>query len=64
MIICSCNVISDYDIRRTVDELRQKNPRLTITTDLIFKSLGRQMKCGTCILGITKVIEEQAAQLS
>jgi len=63
MIICSCNVVSDCDIRRTVDELKQKSPGLTITADLIFKSLGRQLKCGTCISGITKIIEKQNAEL-
>jgi len=63
MIICSCNVIADSDIRQTVDELKQKNSRLTITADLIFKSLGRQFKCGTCIVGITKMIREQDARI-
>jgi len=63
MIICSCNVVSDSDIRHTVDELKQKSPRLTITADLIFKSLGRQFECGTCIAGITKILREQDARM-
>ncbi len=59
MIICSCNVISDGEIKRALDELKEEFPQLTITPDLIFKSLGRQPKCGSCITGITKIMREQ-----
>jgi bacterioferritin-associated ferredoxin len=56
MIICSCNVISDYDITQAVIKLKKNNPQQIITPEHIFKVLGHQPDCGTCIASINKII--------
>lgn len=54
MIVCSCNVISDHDIRAAVtdsdDALRHAKH--------VYGSLGRNVECGRCVRGVRTIIED------
>jgi bacterioferritin-associated ferredoxin len=54
MIVCSCNVISDHDIRKAVtsaDEL-PRNPKQ------VYGCLGCSAECGRCARTIKTIIDE------
>ena len=53
MIVCSCNVLSDHDIRaamNSADEL----PR---TAHQVYGCLGCRVKCGRCVGTIRKIMD-------
>jgi bacterioferritin-associated ferredoxin len=53
MIVCSCNVISDGDVRAVV------GPQLgPASTAQIYRDLGHQPQCGRCASSIRKIIDE------
>ncbi|GJM03372.1 MAG: hypothetical protein DHS20C08_18730 [Rhodomicrobium sp.] len=59
MIICSCNRISDKQIRAVVTELLEEDPNALLTPGLIYKKLGFRAECGTCLtLAIETIINE------
>ncbi len=56
MIVCSCNVISDHDIRDIV-----------LTTDIelsstaqVYDCLGCSVRCGLCSHSVRRILAEQA----
>lgn len=54
MIICSCNVLTDHDVRSAVsaaDDL----PR---TASQVYGCLGCSAECGRCARTIKKILEE------
>jgi bacterioferritin-associated ferredoxin len=54
MIVCSCNVISDHDVRNavsTADEL-PRNPKQ------LYGCLGCSAECGRCARTIKTIIDE------
>ena len=54
MIVCSCNVISDHDIRQavnTADEL-PRNPKQ------VYGCLGCSAECGRCARTIKTIIDD------
>jgi bacterioferritin-associated ferredoxin len=54
MIVCSCNVISDHDVRAamsTADAL----PR---TPGQVYRCLGCSAECGRCARTIKKIVDE------
>jgi bacterioferritin-associated ferredoxin len=51
MILCSCNVISDRDVRSAREDGAGR------TRD-VFKHCGRAPKCGKCIHGIRRELEQ------
>jgi bacterioferritin-associated ferredoxin len=52
MILCSCNVLSDRDIR----ERLRKGDRPSVAG--LFRQLGCEAKCGRCTRNILAVLEE------
>ena len=54
MIVCSCNVLSDHDVRNAVsaadDVLRHAKH--------VHSCLGRSMECGRCAQTIKTIIDE------
>jgi bacterioferritin-associated ferredoxin len=54
MIICSCNVLSDRDVRRAVTGLGPA-PR---TTYQVYGCLGCNAKCGRCARTIRRIMDE------
>jgi bacterioferritin-associated ferredoxin len=52
MIICSCNVLSDQDVRSTVEAER------TRSTSQVYGCLGCSAQCGRCVRTIRRIMEE------
>src|SRR5882724_1088306 len=54
MIICSCNVLSDHDIRNVVTEVR-KQP---LSAEQVYACLGCTIRCGRCARAIKRIMSE------
>jgi bacterioferritin-associated ferredoxin len=52
MIICSCNVLSDRDVRSAVEAER------TRSVSRIYGGLGCSAKCGCCARTIRRLMDE------
>ena len=52
MIICSCNVLTDHDIRAAVNGAA---PR---TTGQVYGCLGCSAQCGRCARTIRRIMDE------
>jgi bacterioferritin-associated ferredoxin len=53
MIVCSCNVISDGDVRAVVGRGSPGG-----STAQIYRGLGREPQCGRCAGSIRKIMDE------
>jgi bacterioferritin-associated ferredoxin len=56
MIVCSCNVLSDHDVRSALSG--QTMPR---TTGEVYGCLGCSPQCGRCARTIRRIIDETVA---
>ena len=54
MIVCSCNVFTDHDVRNAVS-VAQMPPR---TPGQIYGCLGCSAQCGRCARTIKKIMDE------
>jgi bacterioferritin-associated ferredoxin len=54
MIVCSCNVITDHEVRATLLG-REDVPR---TTGQIYQFLGCNAQCGRCARTIRRIMDE------
>ena len=54
MIVCSCNVISDHDVRNAVNEASD----LPRSPKQIYGCLGCSAECGRCARTIKTIIDE------
>ena len=52
MIVCSCNVLTDQDVRSAIKAGR------THSTGQVYGRLGCSPKCGRCALTIRRVMDE------
>ncbi len=52
MIVCSCNVLSDHDVRSAV---AKELPR---TAGQVYGCLGCSAQCGRCVRTIKKIMDE------
>ena len=59
MIICSCNVITDTEIRAALDS--GACPR---TPFAVYKCLGCSLNCGRCIATVRTIIDEANAGMA
>ncbi len=57
MIVCSCNVLSDHDVRATL-AAGDGAPR---TTGEVYHCLGCSPQCGRCARTIRRIIDEALA---
>jgi len=55
MIVCSCNVLSDHDVRSTVSTAALR------ATSQVYECLGCSPECGRCARTIRKIMDEAAA---
>jgi bacterioferritin-associated ferredoxin len=53
MIVCSCNVFSDHDVRNAVSG--ERPPR---TPGQVYGCLGCSAQCGRCVRTIKKIMDE------
>jgi bacterioferritin-associated ferredoxin len=57
MIICSCNVLTDSDVREVVSGANPpRNPCH------VHRHLGCQVRCGRCVRSIRKIMDEKKAE--
>jgi len=54
MIVCSCNVLSDQDVRSTL-VTGEAAPR---TTGQVYRCLGCSAQCGRCARTIRRIMDE------
>ncbi len=59
MIVCSCNVLSDYDVRGAVSASKE----LPRNAEQIWECLGRNAGCGRCARTIKAIIYEALFRL-
>ena len=57
MIVCSCNVFSDHDVRATLTA-GDAAPR---TTGQVYHCLGCSPQCGRCARTIRQIMDEALA---
>jgi bacterioferritin-associated ferredoxin len=55
MIVCSCNVLSDQDVRSAVEAER------TRSTSRVYGCLGCSAQCGRCARTIRRLMDEALA---
>lgn len=54
MIVCSCNVLSDHDVRGCVNP----GPDCPRTAAQVYRCLGCSPQCGRCARTIRSILEE------
>ena len=57
MIVCSCNVFTDHDVRSTLSS-GENVPR---TTGQVYHCLGCSAQCGRCARTIRRIMDEALA---
>ena len=57
MIVCSCNVLTDHDVRATLSA-SEAAPR---TTGQVYNCLGCSPQCGRCARTIWRIMNEALA---
>ena len=55
MIVCSCNVLSDHDVRRAVCDATVNLPR---SAKQVYDCLGCSVECGRCARTIKSIVDE------
>jgi len=55
MIVCSCNVLSDHEVRHAVTT---RSPRSAVQ---VHRCLGCSAQCGRCLHTIRKIMDEALA---
>lgn len=61
MIICSCQQITDHDIRAAVTWMRASDPDTVITSGKIYRALGKRADCGGCMPLFLETMRDTAA---
>ena len=55
MIVCSCNVLSDQDVRSAVSSAQDDLPR---NARQVYGCLGCSVECGRCASTVKTIVEE------
>jgi bacterioferritin-associated ferredoxin len=58
VIICSCNVLSDQDVRAAIEE------PLHTTVAQVYRGLGHAPLCGRCASSIRDIVQESREAVS
>jgi bacterioferritin-associated ferredoxin len=56
MIVCSCNVLTDHQIRCAV----QRSPQPLLNAQQIYICLGCRKRCGRCAVAVERIAGEAA----
>jgi bacterioferritin-associated ferredoxin len=54
MIVCSCNVLSDHEIRNVVRTSREQ----PVSAPQVYDCLGCSIRCGRCARAVKRIITE------
>jgi bacterioferritin-associated ferredoxin len=57
MIVCSCNVLSDHELR---DVVMSSGPQ-SLSAHEVYRCLGCSMQCGRCARAIKRILNETLA---
>lgn len=57
MIVCSCNVLSDRDVR---DSVSSRGDRPSVGA--VFRHMGCEAKCGRCTRSIVAIVDQHASR--
>ena len=63
MILCSCCVIRQEELRTTVRALLSQNPKAPVTLNRVYKHLGRKPDCTDCSPLLTRRINIISAEI-
>lgn len=58
MIICSCNVLSDKQLRKAAGEMRKDPNGKVPTPGAVFRHLGCRPRCGSCFPSVIEIIHD------
>ena len=58
MIVCSCNVLSDRDVR---EALSTRPDRPSVAS--VFRNVGCEAKCGRCVRSIVAIVDQHKSRL-
>lgn len=58
MIVCSCNVLSDKELREAASRLRDAPGGGVVTPGAVFRALGHRPRCGGCFSAVIPIIHE------
>ncbi|MEM5581254.1 MULTISPECIES: (2Fe-2S)-binding protein [unclassified Roseibium] len=62
MIICSCNVLSDKQLREAAKEMRADPNGKVPTPGAVFRHLGCRPRCGGCFSSVIDIIHEKVSE--
>ncbi len=62
MIICSCNVLSDEQLRKAAEEMRADPKGKLPTPGAVFRHLGCRPRCGSCFPSVIDIIHEKSSE--
>jgi len=62
MIVCSCNVISDKQIKKALRQIKHHDPKSTVSPELIYQQLSKQLQCGNCRDHVIEIIDDERRQ--
>jgi bacterioferritin-associated ferredoxin len=62
VIVCSCNVLTDKELRRAARELQSGPNGVIATPGAVFRALGKRPRCGGCFTSIIPIIHEEAPE--
>jgi bacterioferritin-associated ferredoxin len=62
MIICSCNVLSDKQLREAAEEMRADPNGKVPTPGAVFRQLGCRPRCGGCFPAVIDIIHEKSSE--
>ena len=60
MLVCSCNVLSDKQLRKAAEEMRQDPNGKMPTPGSVFRHLGCRPRCGGCFPNVIDIIHQKA----
>ncbi len=62
MIICSCNVLSEKQLREAADEMRADPNGKVPTPGAVFRHLGCRPRCGSCFPSVIDIIYDNSSE--
>jgi len=57
MIVCSCNVLTDHEIRNVVTASRE-----ALSARRVYDCLGCSIQCGRCARAVNRIVTEACAE--
>ncbi len=57
MILCSCAVIRQNEMRDAIRELIEKNPKAPVTPNRVYRQMGKSPDCTDCAPLLTRRIQ-------